>query len=402
MQTNVAALTHRGLVREHNEDAFWLPGYNWPPPELLLEKGYLYIVADGMGGHKRGDIASQMAVRLIARNYYQSTDVDVATALIRAIEAANKEIYEYAQQNELEGMGTTVVASVIKGQKLFVANIGDSRAYLLRGNKLHKLTVDHSWVAERVASGLLSPEEAIHHPNRHIITRSLGDKPSVQVDINAFEFLPGDRLLLCTDGLWEMLSDGEISHYLMKGNSAKSIAKNLVWQANYKGGEDNITALVVVNEPFIAPEEKLKEIAYNFVQKLKDPDLRSSLMISLGIGLIIGLLIGLIIGWGLWPVEWKNAWPVHLHRQYQARYLNLLAYAYENNENIDLKGYLGQCSERNAQQWSREELQRAFNEACKLSGEFGGLKQKERLRNLINALRPLGLDLEIPSNCRVE
>jgi len=233
---------HPGGGRAVNEDSAGLP--DGVPQATLANKGYLYIVADGVGGHRAGNVASQMAVDLIRRAYYEDPDVDVVASLQRAIAVANGEIHRQAQSPAYEGMGATVVAAVVRGDELVVVNVGDSRAYLLRGSGLQQLTSDHTWVAERVASGLLSPKEAAHHDMRHVITRSLGAQPTVKVEVRSNRMLPGDRLLLCSDGVWEPVPEAEIPHLLGR-RPPQAAAAALVNRAVTAGGGDDATALVV-------------------------------------------------------------------------------------------------------------------------------------------------------------
>jgi len=236
--------THPGREHTVNEDSLGLP--EGITDTVLARKGYLYIVADGVG--QAGDIASQMAVEIIRRMYYEDVDPDIAASLQRAIGAANAEIHRRAQEPAYAGMGTTVVAAVVRGDELVVANAGDSRAYLLRRGTLQQLTSDHTWVAERVAAGILTAEEATRHDMRHIVTRSLGAKPLVEADVSQHLFLPGDRLLLCTDGVWEPVPDREMARLLKQGNP-RTAANALVSRAVAAGGADDATALVVETGP---------------------------------------------------------------------------------------------------------------------------------------------------------
>ena len=231
-----------GRVHAGNEDRAGVP--DDIAPATLLQKGYLFIVADGMGGHNAGSTASHIAVDVIRQAYYAEPALDVATALDQAISSANATILRQAQQSPgCEGMGATVVAAVVRGNELTVAGVGDSRAYLLHQSRLQQLTVDHTWVAERVAAGILTPEEAAHHDLRHLVTRSLGHKPEVEVDVKSLQMLPGDRLLLCCDGVWEPVGPAELSRQLAHG-SPQAAASAIVDHATASGSDD-ATALVV-------------------------------------------------------------------------------------------------------------------------------------------------------------
>ena len=236
-------LTDVGRVRSHNEDYvdFYVP----PDPRQLERKGALYLVADGMGGHQAGEVASRGAVELVIGQYYSDTTHDVGTSLVRAFRAANKSIYDQAQADPSKaGMGTTLVAAVILGRKVYVANVGDSRAYLINKAGIVQITEDHSWVEEQVRAGVLTPEQAAHHPQRNLVTRALGTKPQVEVDLFEGELGEGDFLLLCTDGLTGRVTDQEIAT-LVNGNPLEEAARRLVALANERGGNDNITVLIV-------------------------------------------------------------------------------------------------------------------------------------------------------------
>jgi len=252
-------LTDVGRVRSHNEDYvdFYVP----PDARQLERKGAIYLVADGMGGHQAGEVASQGAVELVIGRYYSDTTHDVGTSLVRAFRAANKLIYDQAQADPAKaGMGTTLVAAVILGRKVYLANVGDSRAYLINKAGIVQITEDHSWVEEQVRAGLLTPEQAVHHPQRNLVTRALGTKPSVDVDLFEGELGRGDFLLMCSDGLTGRVEDQEITS-LVAGHPLEEAARLLVALANERGGNDNITVLLVgdadevptVAAPVVAP-----------------------------------------------------------------------------------------------------------------------------------------------------
>lgn len=231
-----------GPGRAVSQDSLGLP--DGIPEDLLASKGWLYLVADGIGGHQAGEVASHLAVSIIRRAYYEDPDPDIEASLRRAIVEANAEILRQAQDPAHAGMGTTVVAAVVRGEEMMVAHVGDSRAYLWRGGRLHPLTADHTWVAERLAAGILTPEEAANHPMRHVLTRSLGSAPDVEADAAHYSLLPGDRLLLCTDGVWEVLSEEEMARILGRADPQRA-ATALVNRALESGGQDDATALVV-------------------------------------------------------------------------------------------------------------------------------------------------------------
>jgi serine/threonine protein phosphatase PrpC len=247
----IAKLTDVGRARPHNED--YVDYYVPPDPRQRARKGAIYLVADGMGGHQAGEVASQGAVELAIGQYYSDTTHDVGTSLVRAFRAANQQIYDWAQADPAKaGMGTTLVAAVILGRNVYVANVGDSRAYLANQKGIRQITEDHSWVEEQVRANLLTPEEARRHPQRNVVTRALGSKPDVEVDLFEGILEEGDVLVLCTDGLTGMVEDGEIAA-IVTSQAPKEAARSLVDQANERGGSDNIGVVIVSAQKEPAP-----------------------------------------------------------------------------------------------------------------------------------------------------
>jgi serine/threonine protein phosphatase PrpC len=239
----VAQRTDVGRKRQHNEDnvAYIIP----KDEQLLARKGALFIVADGMGGHAAGEVASEIAVSTVCNLYYQNTDPDVPANLVSAIRYANLAIYQSARENQQQsGMGTTCVTAVLRGETAFVANVGDSRAYLVRRGMVKQVTQDHSWVMEQIQMGNLSEEEARTHEMRNVITRSLGPFPDVDVDIFAEQLEEGDALVLCSDGLSGMMTDIDILRIVESFSPQESVIQLLEY-ANAQGGADNITAIVI-------------------------------------------------------------------------------------------------------------------------------------------------------------
>jgi protein phosphatase len=236
------------MVREGNEDNFVVA------PELGL-----FAVADGMGGHNAGEIASRMAIDVL-RDYLKRTsaggDVLVgahnpaysaaANHLASGIRLANRVIYESAQNNPAwRNMGTTIVAALLEAEQLSIAHVGDSRAYLIRGDSIIPLTEDHSMVAEQVRMGLITREAAEASSQRNIITRALGLQSEPEVDLCDLPLAPGDRILLCSDGLTTMVSDEVIRAIVLGGSETDEICRQLVEEANRNGGRDNVTTVIV-------------------------------------------------------------------------------------------------------------------------------------------------------------
>ena len=221
--------TDVGCVRERNEDSLAVS-----PP--------LFAVADGMGGHAAGDVASELAVKVLMKNAPTTADVDM---LGEAVIKANHAVINEALRAELAGMGTTMTACVIEGTHLAIAHVGDSRAYLLHHGKLQQLTRDHSLVADMGEAGRLTEEEARVHPNRSIITRAIGSDPNMQPDLYEITASPGDRLLLCSDGLYSMVENSRIQSQLARIRDPQRCASALVNDAISAGGLDNVTVVVV-------------------------------------------------------------------------------------------------------------------------------------------------------------
>lgn len=247
MEMTVFGITDKGMVRPGNEDA------------LRIDAGLgLLVVADGMGGHKGGEVASSMALDIL-KDYIAGLSVgnnafignvnnDVsrqANQLASGIRLANQAILEAAASNpSWQGMGTTIVAVLVKEGRAGIAHAGDSRLYLFRGGQLRQITGDHSLVAEQVRQGLITAEEALKSTRKNVITRALGQWEELEIELQDLELLDGDRLLLCSDGLSGMVSDPEIAALLQAYPVPEQSCKSLIEVANSYGGRDNITAIV--------------------------------------------------------------------------------------------------------------------------------------------------------------
>ena len=232
--TTLAAMTDVGLVRQNNEDSFAALGGEQSPTGADV----LLVVADGMGGHAAGEVASRMAVEGVVR-IMRLGDGEDGPSYWKMLEVTNGEIYEAGGDPDKKGMGTTCTVAAISGGTLYLAHVGDSRAYLLRDGALHQLTQDQTWVEEAVAQGM-SRDEARAHPNRHVITRALGLEPQVEVDNQQVSLADGDVILVCSDGLHGLVDDDEIATVLMN-NDPDVACEDLVKAANGHGGHDNIT-----------------------------------------------------------------------------------------------------------------------------------------------------------------
>jgi PPM family protein phosphatase len=228
MRVRVGAATDIGQVREGNEDSY-----------LVVEP--LYAVADGMGGHRGGEVASSLALDTV-HGMFERSEGSLAEQVVQA----NRAVFDRSQNDRsVSGMGTTLTAALIDGNRVHLVHVGDSRAYLLRGGELAQLTEDHTLVHRMVMEGEISQEEAETHPHRSILTRALGVDQSVQVDEGDVEVADGDRLLLCTDGLTGMVPEGQIREILLESADPQEAVDTLVKVANRAGGIDNITAVIL-------------------------------------------------------------------------------------------------------------------------------------------------------------
>jgi len=232
--------TDRGLKRQLNEDnCNVLVGYPGLPT--------CFVIADGMGGHKCGEIASKQAVDSVCNLLLKADwDTENISDLLRDIVTrVNCEIYNYSLLDEAtQGMGTTLIITVIKGRKLYIGHVGDSRVYIIRDNNIEKVTWDHSFIEELVKNGSITKDEAINHPKRNLITRAVGYELELQVDTYEKDLKDDDIILLCTDGLTNMLTEEEILEIIKNYEDPQEACDTLVQNANNKGGEDNITVIV--------------------------------------------------------------------------------------------------------------------------------------------------------------
>jgi serine/threonine protein phosphatase PrpC len=249
MQVKAYGLTHVGRQRQHNEDNF-----------LVEDDAHLFLVADGMGGHAAGEIASRIAVDSIIEFILHTKEDDgtwphaydehykrSTNRLMAAVRMANTRVLEAMRKDaRLRGMGTTVVACLQDDDTMSVAHVGDSRAYLIREKNISRITNDHSWVFEQVQAGMLTEAEAEKHPLRNVITRALGGALQVSPDASEIDCKPGDVYLLCSDGLTGMVPEEEILRLVTENDGdLETTAQRLIDTANERGGLDNVTAVLV-------------------------------------------------------------------------------------------------------------------------------------------------------------
>ncbi|HNT25233.1 MAG TPA: protein phosphatase 2C domain-containing protein [Anaerolineales bacterium] len=318
---HVAAASHAGMSGKQNEDRYAVSAHRLssdnPTPSVLA------VVADGIGGHRAGEVAAELAVEHISQAVSLSDAARPIEILHQAITQASQVILEHAEKNpERSGMGSTCVCAWVIGEQLFAAWVGDSRLYLARGGQIYRLTIDHTWVQEALEHGALTPEQARNHPNAHVIRRHLGSKSTVRPDMTmnlekltglpaippspetpgpdaltspSLRLLPGDRLLLCSDGLTDLVDDAEILQALSSQQRQAAI-ESLIDLANQRGGHDNITIVVLEVPAHGAAGQKLTR------QQSSSQAQRGLLFTCLAVsGLLAFLaLVGLLIAWLLW------------------------------------------------------------------------------------------------------
>lgn len=226
-----------GLIRKQNEDSF-----------CINKDLNLIAVADGMGGHRAGEVASSMAVKAFEDYLLENRNLladDSQDIMQKAVQAANRVIYEAAGSNSSQkGMGTTLTAAVLDGSNLLLAHVGDSRAYLIHNDKIKQITQDHSLVNEMVKNGSLTEEEANRHPQKNILTRALGTSPEVEIDLLKIKIKENDLIILCSDGLTNLVSREEIMAFAAQENDLDRLVESLVDKAIERGGFDNVTVVV--------------------------------------------------------------------------------------------------------------------------------------------------------------
>ncbi|MCY7352587.1 MAG: Stp1/IreP family PP2C-type Ser/Thr phosphatase [Cytophagaceae bacterium] len=256
-EISAVVISDLGNVRQNNEDTGLF--VRLADEGLRRLKGYLLLVADGMGGHLAGEVASQMAAEIVNREYFQHRET-IEKSLLRAFRLANKQIFNEAQlHSTFRGMGTTCTALVVHQQQVYFAHVGDSRAYLFKNGQLVQLTEDHTYVRELLKRGELSEQAAINHPERNVLSQAMGTKAEVRVDLGrcVLPFDVGDRLLLCSDGLSEYVGEEDFLRILSQ-ESLPEAADTLVQTAKNRGGHDNIT-VVLAERTTVGPETAPRE-----------------------------------------------------------------------------------------------------------------------------------------------
>ncbi|MFC1489023.1 Stp1/IreP family PP2C-type Ser/Thr phosphatase [Thermodesulfobacteriota bacterium] len=244
IQVTIGSASHKGLKKKENQDyhAFFSP-----EDGRANNKGILMAIADGMGGRTGGSTASRTTIDILMEEYYKDMSTDIPESLRQAILKANDAVIAKGKAvEELDGMASTLVAVVLKNDKMYHANVGDSRGYLIDENQISQFTEDHSFVASLVKAGAISEEDALNHPESHVITRAVGLGPELQVDTSQthIKVKKGQYFLLCCDGLWGVVPDDKIVNTVYKYREPDVVCQKLVEKANENGGPDNITVIV--------------------------------------------------------------------------------------------------------------------------------------------------------------
>jgi PPM family protein phosphatase len=243
-KTSISGITNIGKKRENNEDAFYVDEVN-----------SIFVVADGMGGHNAGEVASSKSIELIkyalndfALQEMKQNPSKIEKTLNQILSDVNENIYELGNNNpDYHGMGCTIVLTYIENNYLHKVHVGDSRCYVCRNNKIEQLGDDHSYVGVAVKMGYMTKEEARKSPEKNKITMAIGTSNNIQPDYRKYELQKGDIILLCSDGLWDMLSDEDILKIINTNKSAHEMSEELISEANIAGGVDNITVIVIKN-----------------------------------------------------------------------------------------------------------------------------------------------------------
>jgi protein phosphatase len=285
-----AAITDTGCERELNEDRYAV---------IESPAGVAWLVCDGMGGATGGELAAQLAIDAVKRDLEKHDDLSVEMALKNAIIEANRVIVLRRQNQAFASMGTTLVSVMFDGQEMAVGNIGDSRAYVVRDGMIQALTVDHTYVQQLVDRGEIRPEEALSHPQAHILTRCVGAEPGIEVDIKTFwiwsstEGAPKDRVVLCSDGLYSLVSESEIAQ-IVTYNSPQVACVKLVELAKARGGYDNITVAII---PLVGEVRSDPPAIQQTGRRLAAPKVSAATTTKRGIGrhLLLLVLLSLVV-----------------------------------------------------------------------------------------------------------
>lgn len=246
-------LTHQGKVRSHNEDS---GGIYYNTNEQILA-----VIADGMGGHQAGDVASEMATSIIQKRWEETKGFQnpekAEEWLSTVISELNESIFDHAlKNNECEGMGTTVVAAICTKEFITIAHIGDSRCYIFNENGFMQITEDHSLVNELIRAGQITKDDAEYHPRKNVLIKALGTEKSVAEDLQSIGWEEGNKLLLCSDGLTNKITDEELKEFIQSGKDIQEVGAEMIQLANDRGGEDNISLIILHHDASLEEGEE--------------------------------------------------------------------------------------------------------------------------------------------------
>lgn len=267
--------TDLGNIRTNNEDAGLF--FRIADAGITQEKGCILMVADGMGGHAAGEVASKMATEIISKEYYKNANGNIEKTLSKVFMLANKNILAAANaDSSKKGMGTTCTALIVAGKQVYYAHVGDSRAYVIKNNNISRITTDHTYVQELIKAGTITAAEAEKHPQRNILTNAMGTKPEIRVDTGKcdFSFDENDRLMICSDGLYDYLEDAEIAG-IVNNKPVQDAAEQLIGEAKRRGGHDNITVVLAEKTGAVTarPTRETRDIELPVLPVTKEIDL---------------------------------------------------------------------------------------------------------------------------------
>ncbi len=295
----VGARTDTGRVRANNQDAIgtW---QDLPQTIPFAESGYLFAVADGVGGNEQGEVASALAIETLFHTYYGGDTTDIPVAIKRAVRLANEAVHERGLgQSDDRAMGTTLVAGVIRGGTLVVGNVGDSRAYLARGRtQMKPISNDHSLVAEAVRAGQMTPEQAKNSRQRNVITRALGQRQKVDVDIFEVDLMADDIVLLCSDGVHGIIEDAEMKQ-VVQSLPPDQAANELIDLANNRNASDNVSVVIVKatreSAPVSAPGPPPMVLSDATTERIPAVPTKGGLPIAALIGIIVAVVAVIVL-----------------------------------------------------------------------------------------------------------
>ena len=267
---DIKGLSNEGLKRKENQDRFIKPSKIPTINDEIPSKGCLIAVADGMGGHKGGGMAAQIAVNVLENEYYKDKSQSITSSLKSAFSKANQKIYLMATENtEYKGMGTTLTAIVLKYNTFYFAHVGDSRGYIVSSRKIKQFTQDHSIVADLIKAKIITEKDAEKHPDRNVITRALGVDKELKVDVSEkpLKLKKNNYILLCSDGLYKVVDKNELKDVIFQIKNPEEICNSFIEIANERGGPDNTTVVLAIQNDIKKKKTLLNSIKQIFTKK---------------------------------------------------------------------------------------------------------------------------------------